>query len=258
MDILNVIASEISNATGQQFSISSDRRQGGGSINQAIKISGNGLDYFVKLNRPQLEPMFVAESAGLQELGQSGSLSVPKVICSGANEEYAWLVLEYIQLGHGTKQQYAAAGHALADLHGNVHAQFGWHRQNTIGSTRQINEFNDSWYQEHSLILKEIVYDTLNAPLKRKGGVFCLNDLAADQRLAEFGFLMKSQKGSSSLMLDGSEMNLTLEKSGWLKGYIDLVFRIDGRYYLADWKSSNIGAGFPDYRGRSLFSPEII
>ena len=68
MDILNVLASEISHATGRQFSISSDRRQGGGSINRAMKISGNGQDYFVKLNRPQLEHMFIAESAGLQEL----------------------------------------------------------------------------------------------------------------------------------------------------------------------------------------------
>ena len=145
MDILQVLANEISNATGREFSVSSDRHKGGGSINQTMKISGNAQDYFVKLNRPQLHSMFIAETAGLQELGDTGCIGVPKVICSGANKEYAWLVLEYIELGSGTRHNFADAGVALANLHRNTHAQFGWHRQNTIGSTPQINEFSDSW-----------------------------------------------------------------------------------------------------------------
>ena len=35
---------------------------------------------------------------------------------------------------------------------------------------------------------------------------------------------------------------------GYLKGYIDLVFRHDGRFYLADWKSNLLGAVYAAYR----------
>jgi exodeoxyribonuclease V beta subunit len=34
---------------------------------------------------------------------------------------------------------------------------------------------------------------------------------------------------------------------GYLHGYIDLIFRQGGRYYVVDWKSNRIGAGDGDY-----------
>ncbi|HPA91609.1 MAG TPA: UvrD-helicase domain-containing protein, partial [Quisquiliibacterium sp.] len=40
--------------------------------------------------------------------------------------------------------------------------------------------------------------------------------------------------------------------SGYLRGYVDLVFRVDGRYYLADWKSNLLGGSFDDYGPRAL------
>jgi exodeoxyribonuclease V beta subunit len=39
---------------------------------------------------------------------------------------------------------------------------------------------------------------------------------------------------------------------GFLKGFIDLVFEFDGRWYLADYKSNHLGDTFQDYR------PEIL
>ena len=39
---------------------------------------------------------------------------------------------------------------------------------------------------------------------------------------------------------------------GYLKGYIDLVFRHDGRYYLADWKSNLLGDVHAAYRPGNL------
>ena len=37
-----------------------------------------------------------------------------------------------------------------------------------------------------------------------------------------------------------------------LKGYIDLVFRRDGRYYIVDWKSNYLGASLEDYTRERL------
>jgi exodeoxyribonuclease V beta subunit len=39
---------------------------------------------------------------------------------------------------------------------------------------------------------------------------------------------------------------------GYLKGFIDLVFRIDNRYYIADWKSNHLGDTFDAYHPECL------
>jgi len=39
---------------------------------------------------------------------------------------------------------------------------------------------------------------------------------------------------------------------GLMKGYIDLVFRVDGRFYLADYKSNHLGDRLEDYCGPGL------
>jgi exodeoxyribonuclease V beta subunit len=39
---------------------------------------------------------------------------------------------------------------------------------------------------------------------------------------------------------------------GYMKGYVDTIFRFGGRYYLVDWKSNHLGDRYSDYK------PEII
>jgi exodeoxyribonuclease V beta subunit len=39
---------------------------------------------------------------------------------------------------------------------------------------------------------------------------------------------------------------------GFMKGYIDLVFRHDGRFYLVDWKSNHLGNRPEDYDAGAL------
>ena len=43
-----------------------------------------------------------------------------------------------------------------------------------------------------------------------------------------------------------------LPGSGFLNGFIDLIFRVDERYYLLDWKTNNLGADYSDYKQRAL------
>jgi exodeoxyribonuclease V beta subunit len=40
--------------------------------------------------------------------------------------------------------------------------------------------------------------------------------------------------------------------SGYLKGFIDLVFEHDGRWYLLDWKSNHLGWTPQDYGGEAI------
>ena len=37
------------------------------------------------------------------------------------------------------------------------------------------------------------------------------------------------------------------EPGGMMKGFIDLVFEFEGKYYIADWKSNHLGNSYSDY-----------
>lgn len=144
MDILNTLSQAISEATGKPFNADSNQHTGGGSINQAMKISDGDSSYFVKLNRPGLLSMFEAEAAGLKELAQSDFVT-PAVICFGKNSQTAWLVLQNLQLEGGSQQSFATAGETFARMHQIRNERFGWSMNNTIGSTPQINDWTTEW-----------------------------------------------------------------------------------------------------------------
>ena len=57
----------------------------------------------------------------------------------------SWLVLEYLDLGVRSASNPDALGCALAAMHQCRSNQFGWSRNNTIGSTPQINTRSDDW-----------------------------------------------------------------------------------------------------------------
>ncbi len=118
----------------------------GGCINQAWKITDSaGNSWFVKENSPALLPMFEAEAAGLDAIHDSQAIRAPKPVCLGKTDEFSYLVLEYIDL-HGAINQ-KTTGEQLAKMHRTTHPgnQYGWHIDNTIGSTPQANTPGDDW-----------------------------------------------------------------------------------------------------------------
>ena len=74
-------------------------------------------------------------------------MRVPRPLCFDGDEESAWLVLEYIDLRRAASMMQAprAWASSLAALHRCTSAQFGWTRDNTIGSTPQINTQASDW-----------------------------------------------------------------------------------------------------------------
>ena len=144
MGLWNTIAQAISEATGQPFELAGQQGVGGGCINEAARLQGtDGRRYFVKLNRADRLDMFQAEFEGLAELAAPQALHVPQPVAVGSDGGRAYLVMEYVDLaGRGSG---AALGEGLAALHRTTRARFGWHRDNTIGSTPQINTECDDW-----------------------------------------------------------------------------------------------------------------
>jgi fructosamine-3-kinase len=145
MSIWSEIERQVSIVTGSPFAIEHRQSVGGGCINSAYRIAGATGRYFVKLNQAARLAMFEAEADGLQALADSAAVRVPLPICSGCAGDSAFLVLEYLELRPGGRGGAERLGQDLAAMHRVLGPQFGWHRDNTIGSTPQENTPSPDW-----------------------------------------------------------------------------------------------------------------
>jgi fructosamine-3-kinase len=149
------IDARITQLTGEKFLSSQQRSVSGGCINQGYAISDGQRTYFVKLNQASLVDMFEAEALGLQQMLETNSIRVPKPICWGTEGNSAYLVLEWLKLGRGNTQSWRKWGSNWQQCtNGWAKDAFGWDRNNTIGSTPQINTWTAAWrefYVEHRL-----------------------------------------------------------------------------------------------------------
>jgi len=154
VSLWNRIGDSIATATGAPFAVSGHREIGGGCINSATEVAGNGRRYFVKLNDAARREMFEAEAAGLEEISRSETVRVPRPVCTGSAGGQSWLVLEYLDLGGGGAGTAQRLGTELAAMHRVTRPKFGWFRDNTIGSTPQVNSPETDWLtflREHRL-----------------------------------------------------------------------------------------------------------
>ena len=156
------IENEICTATGQPFLLKKHAAMGGGSINQAHRIEGvftgdgenKNVSFFIKFNDKSRLEMFAAEAAGLEEIEKAHAIRVPQVISYGIEENQSYLILENLLLAGEQADSAICLGQQLAAMHKISAKQFGWTRDNTIGSTRQINKQTDNWvdfWREHRL-----------------------------------------------------------------------------------------------------------
>lgn len=139
------IAEKISDASGTDFQLQTMTNIGGGCINQAVKLSDGDRSYFVKTNDPSSESMFQAERDGLADLRAPGCLRVPAPVAEGKAGGVAFLVLEYISMTSLSERGWSRLGRGLALLHAGTEGSHGWYRENTIGSTPQINHRTADW-----------------------------------------------------------------------------------------------------------------
>ncbi len=116
---------------------------GGSSLNATWRLDAAGRAFFVKSHAAARLPMLEAEADGLRELGRANAVRVPSPIATGAADGVAFLALEWLEFARGGRD--AALGRALARLHRTTGPRFGWHRDNTIGTTPQDNAWMDDW-----------------------------------------------------------------------------------------------------------------
>jgi protein-ribulosamine 3-kinase len=126
----------------------------GGDINATYRLQTSSVSWFIKVNHAALEAMFAAEADGLKEWAATRLVRVPSVITYGHTLECAYLVLEYLPLTPCQPVSQRDFAQQLAQLHQHTKPFYGWHRNNTIGSTPQYNPHSTNWvefWQQHRL-----------------------------------------------------------------------------------------------------------
>ncbi len=152
MQLWQDIERSLTAALGQAVRLRGNSVVGGGSINQAYRLESDRGPFFIKLNSAEGMEMFNAEAEGLKELQQLEFLRVPAPLVWGLAGGKAYLVLEYLELS-GTGSA-TTLGQGLAAMHRVNAGYFGWHGDNTIGSTPQINVRAENWcefWRQHRL-----------------------------------------------------------------------------------------------------------
>ncbi len=139
------IATQIADALQQPFTPKTPRQVSGGDINVAYLLEDSGQRLFIKLNQAHRLPMFEAEYQALLEMKAGNTIQVPAPLCCGVSGPHAFIVMEYIEFAAAQRGCQDRLGQQLAKLHRITAEQFGWHRDNTIGTTQQCNRQRDDW-----------------------------------------------------------------------------------------------------------------
>lgn len=139
------LAAALGRALGSKVAAESERSVAGGSINACSRFESNQGPLFVKHGDASSLAMFQAEADGLAELSLAQAVRVPRVLAVGQHEATAFLALQWIDLRGASASSEAKLGELLATQHRVTRDKFGWHRDNTIGSTPQTNRLTEAW-----------------------------------------------------------------------------------------------------------------
>lgn len=141
------LAAALSRTLGTEIAAGSERSVGGGSINSCARFESALGPLFVKHGDASSLAMFQAEAEGLAELARARAVRVPEVLAVGEQDGIAFLALEWIDLRSAASSSEKKLGELLATQHRVAREKFGWHRDNTIGSTPQSNRETADWVE---------------------------------------------------------------------------------------------------------------
>ncbi|MFC1811842.1 exodeoxyribonuclease V subunit beta [Thermodesulfobacteriota bacterium] len=138
------------------------------------------------------------------------------------------------------------------------------HREQLVADRLKTYGFSESWNKTVCSTIQHVI----STPLLRGRGDLVLSSIGSSDRIneMEFYFPIKSitpyklknifsDFGSVDIPSDFSQRleDLSFSPSeGFMKGYIDMIFRSKDCYYLVDWKSNFLGARIKDYGKKVL------
>jgi fructosamine-3-kinase len=120
---------------------------GGGDISAAWKLNAREGAVFLKTGPATSYEMFAAEAEGLVELAAPGVIRVPSLVAFGTQGDTSYVAFEWLDFDRQKQNAEHRLGTQLAELHRTTKDRYGWHRENTIGLTPQLNGWSDSWVE---------------------------------------------------------------------------------------------------------------
>ena len=127
------------------FRVQDESPVGGGCIHQAHRLETDRGSLFLKFNHQGQAHNFEVESKGLDLLGKSGIITVPRVLETGVVDQHAYLLMEFVESGRGGTEFWEALGRSLAHLHLQTSSNFGLDYDNYIGALPQSNHWRPDW-----------------------------------------------------------------------------------------------------------------
>jgi protein-ribulosamine 3-kinase len=138
---------ELEAATGRRFRAGPQALASGGGFAACQRWDSDAGAAFVKIAPVARADALAAEADALRAIAAAHALRVPAVLGTGTAGARAFLALEWIDFGSARRGTEALLGAGLARLHQAGAAQFGWHRDNTIGATPQHNDWAADWIE---------------------------------------------------------------------------------------------------------------
>lgn len=130
--------------------ISTQPVSGGCISNGETILTSSGRNFFLKTNSQIPEDMFAREAEGLDALRVPGGPRIPQTYLHGGK----FLLLEDLTPAMHSRDYWSTFGRQLAALHENTNHEFGFYKQNYIGSTAQPNTWKEDGFEffaEHRL-----------------------------------------------------------------------------------------------------------
>ena len=110
-------------------------------------IDGDGLRsrLFVKLNSGVGSSVLKTEFESLNMINELLPSLYPQALLFDDSRDEAALIMQFHDLDVLKHSDAADAGRALAEQHQMTYPQFGWAKNNYIGTTPQVNEWDTNW-----------------------------------------------------------------------------------------------------------------
>ena len=140
----------------------------GGAVNTVWQVSrAGGPDLVVKATAGAPAGLYAAEADGLAVLRERGGLRTPDLFGVGPR----WLVLEALRPYAEAPAFWAAAGRAIASLHGVRGQRFGWQDDGWLGLLPQVNTWCDDGHEFFAVhrLLRYLREPAAEAGLDRAG-----------------------------------------------------------------------------------------
>lgn len=124
--------------------VTSQKPLAGGCINNGTRLeTGHGASFFLKTNSSAPIDLFAREAEGLETLRKANGPRFPQPYLHGDN----FILMEDLNPVPRARGYWETLGKQLAQLHGHTHAQFGFHHDNYLGSTPQLNPWTRDGFE---------------------------------------------------------------------------------------------------------------